>query len=628
MADNEVAGMVVKLAMEDGSFQESISNLNRQMKIVDSEFKAATGGAKNFGDSIDGLQANVNRLNDVVKVQSQLVGMYEQRLNKSKDTLERNVQAQEKLSDEIKNAKKQYEQASNTLGKNSEEAQKLGKELEKLQRQYDNGQQKIRNNIKQIDNHTIALNNNRAKLKQMESQLEEAEKAMRDFGDATEESSKAGVSGIDIMNVALGNLVAQGVEMALEAIKELAEYTLEFAMEMKKMSAMTGFSTESLQQWDAILKQTGGDIDTLTGSLMDFNERIYDATTGVGDGYEVFKELGIAVQNVDGSLRSTEDVFNDTVLALQNMEDESLKMAYATMLLSTGGEELGSVLQMTNEELEAMKGNVNIVSDVDLNAINDFNAVLKDLCDGALKEMMGILGDVAALLTPIIALLDMILTPILKIAHVVTDLIAEPFRAGMKLAKGSVEEGNKAIENNYKESYENLEGMAQEHNKIMEELSKVSMDSMSKELSDYESKLKKTYDESTRSGREAIRKRLENKEKELEEMYRKEEEYYKRLEQLRKDKYSSMATSSKIQGYQSGTKYHAGGLAVVGERGPEIVSLPRGAGVATNGHTQQIMDNQAGTGNTYNLNNVTIQTNNAKDLFEQIQILTRRGVII
>lgn len=47
--------------------------------------------------------------------------------------------------------------------------------------------------------------------------------------------------------------------------------------------------------------------------------------------------------------------------------------------------------------------------------------------------------------------------------------------------------------------------------------------------------------------------------------------------------------------YANGTQYHTGGLALVGERGPELVNLPRGSSVTPAEHTK------LGGGNTFNI---------------------------
>jgi len=39
---------------------------------------------------------------------------------------------------------------------------------------------------------------------------------------------------------------------------------------------------------------------------------------------------------------------------------------------------------------------------------------------------------------------------------------------------------------------------------------------------------------------------------------------------------------NQVPGYADGTDYHPGGMAWVGEKGPELVNLPRGSSVMTN----------------------------------------------
>lgn len=53
-----------------------------------------------------------------------------------------------------------------------------------------------------------------------------------------------------------------------------------------------------------------------------------------------------------------------------------------------------------------------------------------------------------------------------------------------------------------------------------------------------------------------------------------------------------------VPGYATGTRNHPGGLAVVGERGPELVSMPRGSSVFTNSESRAMMGGRGG--NTYN----------------------------
>lgn len=66
---------------------------------------------------------------------------------------------------------------------------------------------------------------------------------------------------------------------------------------------------------------------------------------------------------------------------------------------------------------------------------------------------------------------------------------------------------------------------------------------------------------------------------------------------IRKINASSLSPAAKaakirgISGYADGTDYAPGGVALVGENGPELVTLPRGASVTPNKQTQQMLQN-------------------------------------
>ena len=52
---------------------------------------------------------------------------------------------------------------------------------------------------------------------------------------------------------------------------------------------------------------------------------------------------------------------------------------------------------------------------------------------------------------------------------------------------------------------------------------------------------------------------------------------------------------SKVPTYAKGTPYHSGGMAIVGEQGPEMVQLPQGTRVHTNSATNRMLSNMSGS---------------------------------
>ncbi len=74
----------------------------------------------------------------------------------------------------------------------------------------------------------------------------------------------------------------------------------------------------------------------------------------------------------------------------------------------------------------------------------------------------------------------------------------------------------------------------------------------------------------------------------------------------------------KVPAFASGVTNFRGGMALVGERGAELVTLPRGSNVLPANQTKQIMTNNSGGNKTYNVN-VTTGSGNAAEIALQIQ---------
>lgn len=78
---------------------------------------------------------------------------------------------------------------------------------------------------------------------------------------------------------------------------------------------------------------------------------------------------------------------------------------------------------------------------------------------------------------------------------------------------------------------------------------------------------------------------------------------------------SSVNNVGKIPGYSRGTKYHPGGLAIVGEEGPELLNLPRGSQVYTNRETNDMLSG----GETFNLT-LNVNMDEVDDVYKLVEI--------
>lgn len=201
--------------------------------------------------------------------------------------------------------------------------------------------------------------------------LDKVDKKGSSTGDTFEKIGKAAIS--------VGKALTVMSTTAIAGLSAITGKALETSNEIIKFSQVTGHSTDAFQEWDYVMKNFGYSMEQANGDLAALGEKAMDAANGAGEGAELFGLLGVSVTDSSGKLKSQEQIFNETIKALQGMEDVTKRNAIASALLSTTGEELVPVLNMTNEELQAMKDNANVISEEDLKKAEQFNLAWNDI---------------------------------------------------------------------------------------------------------------------------------------------------------------------------------------------------------------------------------------------------------
>lgn len=643
MGDEEIAGMVVRMALESGDFDDQLKDIKNDMKIVESEFKATGASAQTFGASLDGLQANLKRCNDVLELQKKAVDVYKQKIEESEKRIDKLVKKHEELASKIENIKSKIKEATETYGANSKEVEELNKELKNLENRYANNEKALLNANSALKTHTATYNNAIGKVKQYEKSIKDTEQDIKNFGKAelsANDATQTLTTGIGILDVALGSLLSGGIGQLIEWLIEGIQYSIEFATTIDKVSQQVQMSNEEVQKWGYAFKTVGLDLENVSGDLANFNEKIQDTVNGVGDGDEVFTALGISVQKADGTLRSTGDVLQETVMKLQNMEDQTLRNAYASKLLSTTGEEMIPILNMTNEEFTKMKNGASVVKEDDIEALINLKDSLLEFLDTVGKPIIGWLGDVAKILAPVIDLLGELLEPFLLLWEGWTSFLAD----GYLEAFGVVDETNDKIKDSNDKTMKGLtggvEGLKDATDEVTGYINKALDKFYNEELSNYEKELRAQFgDNLDLADEKYIQKKVakyearlqKEKERELEvqaekyaQMEKRDSEYYSKLAQYQQ-RAKNYNNSSSIPSYDTGTQYHLGGLAMVHK--DELVELPRGSKVKTKSQTQQFLRE---TNNTTNnspivIQNLNVQSNTVDDLLKELKDRARRG---
>lgn len=179
----------VKLAMETGSFQQQIQSINRSMKVVQSEFEAASSNVELYGNETDKLALKSESLSKQIELGKQKVKLFADQVKNAEKILSDSVKTNEELENKIKETSRAYEESIKTTGKSSAESKRLKADLDSLNKEYKNNKTTISDNARTLDNYKIKLNqaekavNNLEKgLKETDNSFSKQKKSLADIG--------------------------------------------------------------------------------------------------------------------------------------------------------------------------------------------------------------------------------------------------------------------------------------------------------------------------------------------------------------------------------------------------------------------------------------------------------------
>lgn len=158
-----------------------------------------------------------------------------------------------------------------------------------------------------------------------------------------------------------GAMMAVGATVGVVggAILRGANQVAEMGDRIDKMSQKIGMSRESFQEWDYILSQNGGNIDSLQMGFKTLTTQIGMAGKGTKESVAMFKQLGVSIKDNNGNLRKQDDVFNDTITALQKMGETTERDVIAQKLFGRSFIEVKPLLNQSAEAIDKLRKKAN-----------------------------------------------------------------------------------------------------------------------------------------------------------------------------------------------------------------------------------------------------------------------------
>ena len=283
MAGNETTA---KFSVDISDLKKGIQEANRQIRLANAEFKAASASMDKWSDSSKGLSAKIEQTDKVLTAQKKILNSYKQEMQaviekygeNSKEADNAKIKYENQRAAVIKTQKAlgDYKDALVALEKEQKEAAEAANKqesayesLEKtisgqenalsaLKSEYANAVLEQGRNSKAAQELASEIKELSGELEENKTKLSEAEGAADEFDKTLESTSKGGLS---VFSVAVGNLVANALTSLISSMKDVVVGSIEvgkaFESSMSNVAALSGASAEDLKMLRDVAKEYG-----------------------------------------------------------------------------------------------------------------------------------------------------------------------------------------------------------------------------------------------------------------------------------------------------------------------------------------------------------------------------------
>lgn len=381
-----------KFKVDISELKANIQEANRQIKLVNSEFKAATSGMDNWGKSADGIGAKLKQLHSVLdaektkldslKQQYQLIVQEQGAGSKAAQELATKINYQEATVSKTEKSIRDYNEKLKQVEKESKAAEtasgKLTSSIDKQQKELDDLKNKYKDVIIEKGKDSDEAKALAAEINRLSGELRDNKNELKGAADAADELDQSlesvepekAAGGFTVLKGALAVLVADGIRAVISSLKDMVTESINVGKEFDS----------SMSEVQAISGATGKELDTLRETAKE-----YGATTvfSASESAQALKYMALAGWDVEKSvsglggvldlaaasgmdLAAASDMVTDYLSAFGMEANQSAyfadMLAYAQSNSNTTAEALGEAYKNTAAVMNAAGQDVETVT--------------------------------------------------------------------------------------------------------------------------------------------------------------------------------------------------------------------------------------------------------------------------
>lgn len=222
------------------------------------------------------------------------------------------------------------------------------------EKQIENLQESYTDTSKTVYELSGKINENSNSHKTFRDRIGDVINRLKQFVQGSGEAAEAAGSSATEINSKIeiwerfGNTVQNIAGKLLNVITNSAQT----ADELIRLSDVTGVSTETLQKFQYASNLVNVPMETFQDALKETTMRISEYQNGSQDIVSTMDMLNISVTDVNGNLRSSEDVFYDAIDALNAIENTTQRDAIAIKLFGESAQNLNPLILSGSQALQ------------------------------------------------------------------------------------------------------------------------------------------------------------------------------------------------------------------------------------------------------------------------------------
>lgn len=297
MTENVVKRVSAIFTVKDDGYNKSLADINKQMKLTQSEIKLAGERLKAFGNTTVDLKYKQEALTQQIQNVKDKISLYNKSIEDTTNKLNRNKEELIELGKKKDELKNRYKEAIKVYGAESKEVQELSQELEKAKEAYKEKEQVIKTNINTLNTHQTSLKNTETELVRLQGELkktsielttneskwikagkalESAGEKMKNFGSKVSSAGNTLTLGVTTPIVGIG---IAATKMAMEAV----ESENLFEVSMGKMAGAARQWSEQLRKELGLnafeLRKNVGTFNAMLSSMGMTEKQAYQMST-------------------------------------------------------------------------------------------------------------------------------------------------------------------------------------------------------------------------------------------------------------------------------------------------------------------------------------------------------------